>query len=42
MVTAVYVMPLTECSSTKLAVCLFIAVLGPAGISMMENFSGKM
>jgi tight adherence protein C len=22
--------------------CLFIAVLGPAGISMMENFSGKM
>ena len=22
--------------------CLFIAVLGPAGITMMENFSGKM
>ena len=22
--------------------CLFIAVLGPAGISMMENFSGKL
>jgi len=22
--------------------CLFIAVLGPAGISMMENFSGRM